>query len=388
MMDTAVKELRLKRPTMRHLKRVSPSRYAAMQACLLREVWTASGNAPLLPPSPRAEIGSIAHRMIEAAGRGELEGVGSERVYASWAALVSETEARMRLSPLTRYQVPLSRSVPHFQVLRLRTYRRAAEIAHDAQRSSGGGPQQLHPTLGFELWVESEDGQVGGFIDRVSVITEGVVLSDYKSGAVLEYENKECPGEVKDAYRIQMELYAALYWQKTGTWPVRLEIVPLQGEPLDVHLDPRHAEHLLDEARAFLRSANDRITAVRAGTADATSLATPQPEHCRLCLFRPACSAYWIARRREPAGKWPADVQGVVQESMRSRNGRICLRIAETDPPGSSCMTVRNITDSVDRHPLLNSVIAGTRVAMYGLRHDYRSGDCTETQSTVIYRTN
>lgn len=372
---------------MRQLRRVSPSRYTAMQACLLREVWIASGNVPLLPPSPRAELGCIAHRILEAAGRGELEGVGSEKVDASWDTLVSEAEARMALSPLTQHQVPLSRSVPDFQVRRLRTCRRAAEIAHDAHRSSGGHLDQFHSTTGFELWVESDDGQVGGFIDRVSLRADGVVLSDYKSGAVLESEHEDCTGEIKHAYKIQMELYAALYWQKTGTWPIRLVVVPLQGESLDVHLEPAHAEHLLDEARAFLQSANGRIAAVQGGSDDAVGLATPQPEHCRLCLFRPACRAYWFARQREEDGKWPIDVQGIVQESVRLRNGRICLRIAETDSSTSSCTTVRNITDSLDRHPVLNNMPTGSRVAMYGLRHDYRSGDYTETQNTVICRT-
>lgn len=375
----------LRQLTMKRFRRILPSRYTAMQACLLREAWTASGNDPLLPPSPRAELGSIAHRILEAAGRGELEGVGNGGVEERWEALVSDAEARMENSPLRRHQVPLNRSIPDFQVRRLRTCSRAVEIARDTHRGSGRLPEKSHHETGYELWVESDDGDVGGFIDRASKTTDGVVLSDYKSGAVLEPEHEEGPGELKQAYRIQMLLYAALYKQKTGAWPVKLEVIPLQGTPLDVLLDPREAEHLLHEAKASLLAANNLIAAVQCGTADVTKLAAAQPEHCRLCLFRPACRAYWFARQRTEAGKWPTDVRGVLAESARLRNGKVCLRIREDDSPSQSCTTVRSVTDSVDRHPLLTSMSVEMCVAVYGLRRDYRSGDYIETQNTVIY---
>jgi len=182
-----------------------------------------------------------------------------------------------------------------------------------------------------------------------------------------------------------MELYAALYWIKFGAWPIRLEIVPLQGTPVDVRFDPENAKRLLAEASTFLRSANKRIAEVENGSAETIGLASPQSMHCRLCLFRPACRAYWIAKRQESQEKWPIDVQGFLRETTRLRNGRVCMKIAEDDSPTSSCITVRNLTDSTDRHPLLHSTTIGKRVAVYGLNRDYRSGDYTETQNTVIY---
>jgi len=354
-----------------------------MQECLLREVWTASGNNYLLPPPPRAELGSIAHRILEAAGRGELEGVGNEEVDKRWKALVSEAEARMRLSPIRRHHAPLSRSIPDFQVLKLRTCSRALEIAREEHRSSGKPPKPFPRTTGFELWVESDEGELGGFIDRARETSEGVVLSDYKSGAIF----KKCSRELKQAYRIQMQLYAALYRQKTDTWPVRLEVIPLQGESIEVAFEPEHAERLLREAKEFLQTTNKRIDAVRDGTMNTTVLAVALPEHCRLCLFRPACGEYWDTRQREIDAKWPADVRGILEKFTLLRNGKICLRIRQTDSPSLSSIVVRGITDSVDRHPLLNSMPIGASLAVYGLQRDYRSSDYIETQNTVIYRT-
>lgn len=371
--------------TIKRFRRLSPSRYSAMQECLLREIWTASGNDPLLPPSPQAELGRIAHRLLEAAARGELEGVGNDGVGERWDGLVSEAEARMVLSLLVRHQVPLYKSIPDYQVRRLRACSRALKVARDAQRTSGNHSVRSNGATGFEVWVESDEGDIGGFIDRASVISEGVVLSDYKSGAILESEHETHPGELKRAYSIQMKLYAALYKQKTGSWPVKLEVIPLQGEPLDVSLDATDAECLLSAAKAYIRVANDRVSSVQTGTLEITQLAAAKPEHCRMCPFRPACRVYWLARRRNVDGIWPADVCGVLEASVRLRNGKICLRIRETDSPTTSCMTIRGVTDSVDRHPHLSNMPVGTHVAVYGLWRDYRSSDYTETQNTVIF---
>jgi len=371
---------------MKRFQRVSPSRYTAMQECLLREVWAASGNDYLLPPSPRAELGNISHRILETAGRGELKGIDNRGVNDRWEALVSEAEARMQLSPLRRHQIPLSRSIPDFQVLRLRTCNRAMEIARNACRRSGILPKPSSRATGIELWVESDDGYLGGFIDRASQTTEGVVLSDYKSGAVLEPVPEKYSRELKQAYIIQMQLYAALYKQRTDTWPVRLEVIPLQGEPIEVVFEPEHATRLLHEAKEFLQNANNRIDAVQNGIIHTNILAAAMPEYCRLCLFRPACSAYWDARQQEIDARWPADVRGILEKSTHLRNGNICLRIRQTDSPSQTSFVVRSLTDSVDRHPILSCIPIGTSVSVYGLQRDYRSNDYIETQNTVIYR--
>jgi len=377
--------MNLKNLVVKQFRRVSPSRYTAMQACLLREVWTAAGNEPLLPLSPLAELGSVIHRLFEAAGRGQLHGGRKEKVDATWNELVLDAERNMARSTLRQHQVPMSKSIPDFQVRKLRACRRAAEIAHAAFRAYDGRSRQSPQSTGFELWVESDDGQVGGYIDRVTMTEEGVVLCDYKSGAVLDPGTGDGSSEPKRAYKVQMELYAALYRLKSGVWPIRLEIVPLQGTPVEVRLDPENAKRLLAEASVFLRSANKRIAEVEDGSTEIIDLASPRSMYCRLCLFRPACQAYWFAKRQESQEKWPIDVEGFLRETTRLRNGKVCMKIAEDDSPTSSFITVRNLTDSMDRHPLLHRTAIGERVAVYGLNRDYRSGDYTETQNTVIY---
>jgi hypothetical protein len=376
-----------RKPVLKPIRRVSPSRYTAMRSCLLREVWTAAGNPPLLPPSPLAELGTVIHELLGAAGRGELEGAGHDRIERTWVDLVSLAEKRMALSALQRHQVPLSRSIPDYEVRKLRALHRAAEIAGVAVRGRVGRPRQGLEHVGCEVWVESHDGQIGGYIDRATMTPEGVVLSDYKSGAVLISEKGACSRVVRRAHKEQLMLYAALYRLTFGVWPARLEVVPLQGTAVAIPYDAEEADGLLAAAVAFLQDANRRVAEVEIGRGQTAGLASPCSGNCRLCLFRPACDAYWSARTQGSQAKWPADVRGVVHETTRLRNGKVCMRIAQSEQPGSSCITVRNLTDDIARHPVLDKAQSGIRVALYGLEHNYRSGDYTETQSTVCFVT-
>jgi hypothetical protein len=369
------------------IRRVSPSRYTAMRSCLLREVWTAAGNEPLLSPSPLAELGTVIHELLGVAGRGELEDGGHDGIERTWVDLVALAEKRMALSALQRHQVPLTRSIPDYEVRKLRAFHRAAEIAGVAVRAHGGRPRQGREHTGCEVWVESHDGQIGGYIDRATMTEEGVVLSDYKSGAVLISEKGTCSHVAGRAHKEQLLLYAALYRLTFRVWPARLEIVPLQGTAVAVPYDADEAEGLLADAVAFLQDANRRIAEVENGCGQTAGLASPCAGNCRICLFRPACQAYWSARTQGAQAKWPADVRGSVYDVTRLRNGKVCMRIAQREPLTPSCITVRNLTAGVARHPLLHKAQPGATVALYGLERSYHSGDYAETQNTVIFAT-
>lgn len=367
------------------IRRISPSRYTAMRSCLLREAWTAAGNEPPLPPSPLAELGTIIHELLGAAGRGEFENGSGDKIQRMWLDLISQAEKRMELSAQRRHQVPLVRSIPDYEVRRLRACNRALEISGVAVRGHVGRPRQGPIHSGFEMWVESHDGRIGGYIDRATKTPEGIVLSDYKSGSVMLPGKCAGPGTVRRAYKEQLILYAALYQLKFGLWPVRLELVPLQGVPVAVSYDICEAQRLLTEADELLRNANHRIAEVESRRRGIVVLASPCVENCRLCLFRPACQAYWHARTQGAQAKWPADVKGMVEEKTRLSNGKVCMRIRQSDLPTPSHITVRNLTDGFVRHSLLAKAQPGAKVALYGLNHDYHSGDYKETQNTVVF---
>ena len=183
-----------------------------------------------------------------------------------------------------------------------------------------------------------------------------------------------------------MELYAALYKHRYGTWPISIEIVPLQGLSIELRFDAVHAKRLLETACAFLHAANKRIADVKNGKTALTVLASPQVDNCRWCLFRPACGAYWTARESCQQEKWPCDLRGILREMTTLRNGKLCMRISESDST-APLITIRNLTNCLDLYPSLPQLKKGRHVMVYNLKYLYRSGDYTETQSTVIYQT-
>ena len=63
------------------------------------------------------------------------------------------------------------------------------------------------------------------------------------------------------------------------------------------------------------------------------------------------------------------------------------MRIAQSDQSSASCITVRNLMDGAARHPFLDRAQPESMVALYGLEHNYRSGDYAETQNTIIFMT-
>src|SRR5260221_6908410 len=82
-------------PLFGSLRRVVPSRLTRLAACALREVFSAGGQTPLLPSPPGAVLGTVAHKLLEKAGRGEFTGWSKEAIYDEWDRLVAGVEARM-----------------------------------------------------------------------------------------------------------------------------------------------------------------------------------------------------------------------------------------------------------------------------------------------------
>jgi len=286
---------------------------------------------------------------------------------------------------LTNPLVPLCNSIRDFEVRKIRACKRAMEIALEAANvcMSRGVKSKGPPS--FELWVETEDMAVGGYIDHVKETPNGVVISDYKSGAILEDTSKQGSRTLKKAYRIQLELYAALYWCTFGKWPIGLEVIPLQGDAIKLDYLPEEATKLLADARFLLGESNAKIEKVLRGICDKAALASPNGENCRVCLFRPGCEAYWSARKQDSDEKWPYDIRGEVTGKNILRNEKLHLQVAE-ELKTAEAWNIRNISNSRRRHPALSSVQVGNRIAMFGLKFLRRTKDYSEKDNTVIYK--
>jgi CRISPR/Cas system-associated exonuclease Cas4 (RecB family) len=363
-------------PGLSPLARISPSRFTEFLDCALRECLAAAKTPRQLPSSPVARLGSAIHTLLEDAVAGQLPGTDAAAIRARFDALVEEQEAEMRESWLERHFAPLRESIGSFDERALQAVERAGDLS---SRATSTEERELRGTgrrYGTELWVQTADGAVGGFIDLVEPSPSGPVISDYKTGSIRTRE-----ASLKPAYETQLKLYAAIYAEQHTEWPARLQLVTLSGERTTVPFTHAECEELLGRARAL----RDEVNAVVAAKNDLDGrqrrLASPSPSTCRLCSYRPSCRPY-----HEAAGSggdpeaWPPDVWGRVTENQRLGNGRHLLRLSA----GSVESRVRGLTPGDKRHPALRWAVPGAYVEAFGARL-INEVSFDETAYTALY---
>jgi hypothetical protein len=361
------------------LTRISPSRYVALEECGLRETWSANGADILLPLHPSARMGTAIHRILERAGMGELGIEDQEAVERAWNESVVALEAEMQQSWLERSLVPLSNIVNNFDVQRLRTLRKACEIS-STLRIPKTRPQAIKPGLGFELWVKTPGGEIGGFIDHAYEIDGRVVIQDYKTGLVIEH-SAEGEETLKIDYLTQLHIYAALYFFTFGQWPDELQVVSTQGPPITVPVDQERSLELVLAAKNKFNAINETIRHSGSTAEDiGRALASPSPVACKRCLFRPNCQPYAELLSKDQEN-WPSDINGTLKDLRTFANGYASL-IIERD--GNVCI-VRSVSPG-SRHPGLQTAKLGNRIGCFNLRKGSGDNQYQETPYTTIYR--
>jgi RecB family exonuclease len=352
-----------------------------MESCALREVWAAAREPAVLPTTPAAAVGTVSHRLLEEAGRGDFNTLPKSAIGHRWDELLTGAEATYSRSWLNRHLVPLARTLPDFEVRRLQALAAAKALAEASRNARNQVADQpgARPS-GCEVPVSTPDGQAGGRIDAVSQTPEGPVLKDYKSGAIYTHG----PGvlALKPEYTTQLKLYAGIYAAMTGVWPARLEVVPIAGPPEEVPFTETecqrllvHALHLRDEINAIIRQVAPTLERMR-------RLAAPVPTSCVYCPYRPHCAPYEAARQDQPDGAWPLDTWGTLSDLRLLGNGRRLLTI--NTPTGYTY--VRGIDPTPGRHPALDAAKPGDHIACYNLRPGGSATSLTEGQYTVFYR--
>jgi len=326
----------------------------------------------LLPVSPAAAIGSAIHSLLEEAGKGALPGIND--ISSRWEKLVDTLNEKLSKSWLDSYCVPLSKTVRDYDFKKLRAIRKAAEIHSTMQLYDNVVAASRH-----ELWVQSGDGFLGGAIDIADVTAEGTVLRDYKSGQIYEGD------EIKPAYKLQLKLYAALYKEMVGEWPIALQIEPLKGQSVDVPFTRDECTALFVEALSLFHEINQQVSSLQGETTHSESmrsLANPSRQVCQFCQFRPVCGPYLRERRAERADDWPADMLGKVIEITALKNGKLLIGIE--DSHGATYL--RGVTNSVDRHPALAFLKLSDWIGVFGVMRSPAADTFSESVQTVIYK--
>jgi hypothetical protein len=206
------------------------------------------------------------------------------------------------------------------------------------------------------LFVEEELDAVGGKLkgrpDRVSM-SEGILeVEDFKTGSIYEAGADDSAPSLREGYRRQVLLYAAMVFERLGLWPVRGRVLGVGGDEEIVAVDPRAASQCVNAAIELLEKYNHRLS----HTTDPIELATPSEEACGFCRHQVRCPAYWQAVSSDWVGH--LSLRGTVLRRQRTQTGLFAFEVqveGGTIRPGRS---VLNFIDS-ERFVGIDSLGAG-----------------------------
>lgn len=353
---------------------VSPSLSEVLRLCLLRAgLSRAKGTDQFSLGNPKAWLGTAYHEVLAAAGQ---QGEAADGA-AVWERVIGELHQRTQHHPLdSRFGTP--ERWPGYHLIRAMALVRAAEVVKEAQEFGGAARSGDidSSSSGHERWLSAAGGRIVGRPD----VLRGDAVIDYKTGDVFEDGENEA---VKASYVRQLQLYAFLVKEATGSSPRRGILLPMEGAPVEVSLDPTACEMIAQEALDLLEQYNDAISA----GGQASELATPSPSNCRWCAYQLVCPAFWSAAGEEwrehggaaavggPASSVPVPIHGGSAWTLP-----VVVDEGTEGPRGVDLAPLQPAT-----HTALAGVHQGTRVRVVGLA---RRADETviPTTRTVVAR--
>lgn len=314
--------------------------------------------------------------MLEAAGRGRLpEETGGSAWRTAfeelWKAAITRQEEQAAASPLEAHWGSAV-TWPNYAKKKVSTRRLCERISsnrpasHDQER--GSTPSGLR-----EQRQSAFDGRLIGKADVIIRAPEPVI-EDYKTGALFEADDQR---EVKPHYRLQMLLYAVLEHEETGVWPLRAYLIPLEGQRVEIKIDPAEATQAAVRALEDLAHYN---RSVKAG-GDPVALASPTPETCLFCPYAIECPAFWTTSNPSWAASEIVAASGEVSGSETAQNGMLSLAIRVVR--GSVAPGNYHLYDlDPQRFAVLASAPNGTEAAATWLRGDPASSQLRPTALT------
>jgi RecB family exonuclease len=267
---------------------VSPSLAAQIELCPLAAVFADDGGFRALSRrwTHFAALGEICHTLWERQGRGDFDQVPetelNKALNAAWDEAEADATSRLQES-LDGATPPPSNRWPDYMVKRLgaltlikKSIRRRQETRRDLTQDVSRG--MADPLVEHSL--EAAAARLRGRPDRVI----------WADGAPHIIDLKTCPAgeEMRTEHRRQLLAYAYLFHAEHGVWPATATIQYVNGERRTFPVSPIDAEQVAHEMAHTLERVNE-------ATDDILSLATPSPEACRWCAFKPACEPFFDA---------------------------------------------------------------------------------------------
>jgi hypothetical protein len=262
------------------LEWVSPTLANDLASCAYRVAWRLDHRFDWLRrPTPRSQLGVVAHACVEEVGRGLLEGASSReeaqaRVKRAWDLHLAQGRSVLA-EEWAPAEPPAPEDWPGYHLIRARVIGRALRLFDRETR-----PEPARAATMLEETLGDPATEIAGRPDRVESSPSGLSVVDLKTGLAQD--------QPTEAQRRQLLLYAHLVHVATGEMPVKMAVEGPAGRRWEEEVTSASVAAAVGEVTA-LRA---RFTAtVSEGRVE--SLAAPGEETCRWCPYRLVCGPYW-----------------------------------------------------------------------------------------------
>jgi len=359
-------------PPITPIKHISPSRFITFKSCPLKGVWASNNDFSLLPSSPNAVMGRVIHTIMEYVGSGKL--ITEDDFEKVWSLTIQHEEEKLLRSWTEKHFVPLRSSIRNYDEKKALCWLVVQQnprhkIYHEKQLKIS--TIQLESN---ESWLKTPDNICIGRADLIRESNGHVEIIDYKTTDNIN------PEKLED-YAVQLKFYAAIYHAQYKKWPSSLKIILNNGQSINIPFTKDECKGLLESVYEIYNKTNNIINEnILQKNNLLFSLASPAPNICFFCNFRPVCTPYWEAMTLSPEKQWPYDISGTIENSGSWGNNRIFLEIKRT----TSQEKVKVVGLSPDRHPDINTRYSN--VSIFYLKKNKNSlNTYKEGQFTVIY---
>jgi hypothetical protein len=349
-----------------------------MRACLLRAgISRSPGSSAYVLGNPKAWLGTAYHEVLEKIAAVEPSGDLGATAERLWDEAIAAQHQRSLARPSDR-RFGRPETWPGYHLARASALLRARELVAAAG-------------TGFNATVPGDTGTIrerqfaafgGKLVGKPDVIRQEEIV-DYKSGAILEYDELSQSEVVKSAYVRQLRIYGLLVKEVLGWWPARGVLLPFAGRGVEVPLDPRECVREAAEAVAILDDYNAKVSA----RAAPDQLASPSPSTCKWCSFKLLCPPFWSAVGPSWSGQLDGAVaEGVLHEPPRAIHGGAAMSLAIDVQYGTEGVRQVQIAPlNPNLHGLVTAFTSGDRVRLAGLRAR-PDGTLVPTSRTVLAR--
>lgn len=338
------------------LASIAPTGLSTLLECPLHFAFNHDKSGGSSLPGTAAMIGDVCHAVLERQVEKEPPPADLDAFVASaWddEAAALERKHGLELGTFSRSRLVRSRLA--------KTARALAALLAEAGEAEHICEQEM----------VAKGGRLVGRPDLVIRGEQAHWIVDYKSGSAID-----AAGAPNEHYMSQVQLYAVLEHERSGSWPSRGIVLPLRGPRVELEIEPAVCEALAARALEALKAYNN--------APEGCMEARPSPEHCCWCDWACGCEAFWAAATPEWAVEGLRAVLGEVRERVDTTGAGTTIQLLPSKGTFEEreAIWVRGINP--ERHSALKGVSTGEQVALVRLRVDHEDGVFTLPDSGLL----